>query len=44
MVALVRANAVADFTAHVERDYARRTGIQPRAYPVSAAPGAGPVY
>jgi galactokinase len=43
MVALVRANAVADFTAHVERDYALRTGIQPRAYPVSAAPGAGPV-
>ena len=41
MVALVREEAVASFTAHVEADYLRRTGIQPRVYAVSAAAGAG---
>ena len=41
MVALVREDAVAGFAAHVEADYSRRTGIQPRVYAVTAAPGAG---
>jgi galactokinase len=41
MVALVREDAVVDFNAHVEVDYLRRTGIQPRVYAVSAAAGAG---
>jgi len=41
MVALVREDAVAGFAAHVEADYLRRTGIQPRVYAVSAAAGAG---
>ena len=41
MVALVREDAVAGFTAYVEADYLRRTGIQPRVYAVSAAAGAG---
>jgi len=41
MVALVREDAVAGFSAHVEADYRRRTGIEPRVYAVSAAAGAG---
>ena len=41
MVALVREEAVVAFSAHVEADYARRTGIQPRVYAVTAAAGAG---
>ena len=41
MVALVRDEAVASFTAHVEADYRRRTGIEPRGHAVSAAAGAG---
>jgi len=43
MVALVRAEAVTSFQAHVERDYYLRTQIQPRVYPVTASPGAGPL-
>jgi galactokinase len=41
MVALVREEAVTSFSAHVEADYLRRTGIQPCVYAVSAAAGAG---
>jgi len=41
MVALVREADVAGFAAHVEHDYARRTGIQAGAYAVTASPGAG---
>jgi galactokinase len=41
MVALVREEAIAAFAAHVETDYRRRTGIEPRVYAVSAVPGAG---
>ena len=41
MVALVREETVAGFSAHVEANYLRRTGIQPRVYAVSAADGAG---
>jgi galactokinase len=41
MVALVRADAVAGFSSHVEADYLRRTGIQPCVYAVTAAAGAG---
>ncbi len=41
MVALVWENAVADFAAHVQRDYQARSGIQPRVYAVKAVQGAG---
>ena len=41
MVALVADEAVEEFGAHVARDYAARTGLQPVVYPVKAAPGAG---
>jgi galactokinase len=41
MVALVEEEQVEAFAKFVEQDYAQRTGIQPYAYPVRPAAGAG---
>jgi galactokinase len=41
LVALVERGAVRPFMTHVERRYAAATGIEPRIFPVGAAPGAG---
>jgi galactokinase len=43
MVALVRHSQVEAFTDHVTRAYAAETKIEPKVYPVQAAPGAGPL-
>jgi galactokinase len=43
MVALVEEEAVGDFARHVESRYHDLSGIEPQAYPVDAAPGAGPL-
>jgi galactokinase len=41
MVALVEEEAVEAFAEQVIISYAQRSGVQPRVYPVRAAPGAG---
>jgi galactokinase len=41
LVAVVSDGAVDDFSRHIERNYALRSGLQPAVYPVKAAPGAG---
>ena len=41
MVAVVRRGVVEDFAAHVAQTYLAQTGVEPRTYPVDAAPGAG---
>ena len=41
MVALVEDQSLEAFTAHVSERYRVSTGIDPRVYPVQAAPGAG---
>jgi galactokinase len=43
MVAFVDARQVSAFKDHVCRAYAAATAIEPRVYPVQAAPGAGPL-
>ena len=43
MVALVDAPQVEGFARHVEKTYARATGIEPKVYPTDAAAGAGPL-
>ncbi len=43
LVAFVEQGAVPAFSAHVRRAYATATGIDPRVFPVEAAPGAGPL-
>lgn len=43
MVALVQQSQVEVFADHVLRVYAAETAIEPRVYPVQAAPGAGPL-
>jgi galactokinase len=43
MVALVRHDQVETFADHVTRAYAAETNIEPKVYPVQAAPGAGPM-
>ncbi len=41
LVALVKKDYVAQFSAHVQQVYQRNMGIQPRIFPVSASAGAG---
>ena len=41
LVAFVEQDAVPAFSAHVRQAYATATGIDPRIFPVEAAPGAG---
>ena len=41
MAAFVEDNKIADFAEHVISHYQTNTGIQPKVYPVQAAPGAG---
>lgn len=43
MVAFVERSAVEAFAGHVKHVYGAATGIEPRVYPVAAAPGAGPL-
>jgi galactokinase len=43
MVALVRRDRVEAFADHVMRAYSAETKIEPKIYPVQAAPGAGPL-
>jgi galactokinase len=43
LVALVRQSQVDAFADHVTRMYAAETKIEPKVYPVQAAPGAGPL-
>ncbi len=43
MVALVDAPQVSGFARHVEKTYARVTGIKPKVYAMHAAAGAGPL-
>jgi galactokinase len=43
LVALVRHSQVNAFADHVTRTYAAETTIEPKVYPVQAAPGAGPL-
>lgn len=43
MVALARRDRVEAFADHVMRVYAAETSIEPKIYPVQAAPGAGPL-
>jgi galactokinase len=43
MVAFVEEEAVAAFAAHVKEAYRAATAIEPKVYPVRAAPGAGPL-
>jgi galactokinase len=41
MAAFVENGAVEEFEAHVQDHYRTNAGIEPRVYPVQAAPGAG---
>ena len=43
MVAFVDSNLIHDFAQHVEQSYSTATGLNPKVYPVQAAPGAGAV-
>jgi galactokinase len=43
MVAFVEQDAVEAFAAHVRERYQSATGVEPRVYPVRAAPGAGKI-
>jgi galactokinase len=43
LVAFVEKDAEPAFGAHVRRAYATATGIDPRIFPVEAAPSAGPL-
>jgi galactokinase len=43
MAAYVEDAQTRDFERHVRRAYAAATGIQPKVFPVQAAPGAGPL-
>ncbi len=43
MVAFVEADAIADFTRHIQETYLTPTGLQAKVYPVQAVSGAGPV-
>ncbi len=43
MVAFVAENSVDAFATHVRERYQSATGVEPRVYPVRAAPGAGPL-
>jgi galactokinase len=43
MVAMVREGDVQRFCEHVEGQYFDKTGVQPHAFPVTAAQGAGPL-
>jgi galactokinase len=43
MVAFVEQDSVEAFSAHVRERYQSATGVEPRVYPVRAAPGAGKI-